>query len=73
MTMHAETTYCPWIGPWEISDRLGVPRATIDTWHHRGFLPAPWLCISRRPVWHEQDIAEWAESVGKAYRIPDAQ
>ena len=69
----AEPPFAPWrgigdqpVGMIEIAARLGVKRATVDTWHHRGILPAPtWPSVSGRPLWAWHVIERWAVETGR--------
>ena len=54
------------VGISEIADRLGVQRATVDQWRHRGLLPDPRWTISGNPAWDWSDIETWAQETGRA-------
>ena len=56
---------CTPIGLSEIGALLGVKRATVDTWRHRGILPAPRWTVSGRPAWNLSDVLAWAERTGR--------
>jgi len=50
----------------EIARRLGVPRATVDTWRHRGHLPEPDLVLGpRQLLWAWRTIEAWARETGR--------
>ncbi len=55
------------VGTVEIAARLGVARATVDSWRARstGF-PAPAWTVGGRPAWDWAEVAEWARSTGRA-------
>lgn len=44
----------------EISDRTGVPVATLRWYRHRGLGPQTWL-LGRRVVAYEDDVETWIE------------
>lgn len=44
----------------EISDRTGVPVATLRWYRHRGLGPQTWL-LGRRVVAYEDDVEAWLE------------
>lgn len=53
------------LGIAEIAQTLSVERATVDTWRHRGILPAPDFAVSGRPAWHWSTIVAWAQATGR--------
>jgi len=54
------------VGMNEIARRLGVPRATVDTWRHRGHLPEPDLVLGpRQLLWAWRTIEAWARETGR--------
>ena len=53
------------VGPVEIAERLGVARATVDTWRQRGVLPAPDWHVSGRPLWDWPTVESWARDTGR--------
>ena len=55
------------VGPVEVAERLGVKRATVDTWRLRGLLPEP-VTISGHPLWEWDIVKRWARDTG---RLPD--
>ena len=53
------------VGLNQIAERLGVPRATVDTWRHRGQLPEPELTLGpRQLLWEWAAVEAWAREAG---------
>lgn len=56
---------CEPVGIPEIAERLGVKRATVDTWRVRELLPEPRWVVGGRPCWDWPDVEAWAERTGR--------
>jgi len=56
---------CDPVGIPEIAARLGVKRATVDTWRLRGLLPEPRWTVGGRPAWEWADVQGWAWKTGR--------
>lgn len=55
------------VGAVEIAARLGVARATVDSWRIRdsGF-PDPDWTVGGRPAWRWSAVRDWAAATGRA-------
>lgn len=54
------------VGLNQIAERLQVPRATVDTWRHRGQLPEPDLVLGpRQLLWEWAKVEAWAKGTGR--------
>ena len=54
------------VGTYEIAQRCGVGRSTVDAWRQRdlGF-PAPRCTVGNRPAWEWNDVWEWIDRTGR--------
>jgi hypothetical protein len=49
------------VGLTPIGERLGVARATVDSWPHRGKLPQPHQMIGIHPFWEWKKLQRQIE------------
>jgi predicted site-specific integrase-resolvase len=47
------------VGLTQIAERLGVARATVDSWRRRGQLPEPHQMVGIHPLWDWERLNSW--------------
>ncbi len=54
------------VGTYEIAERFGVSRKTVDMWRERhDAFPAPAWQVGNRPAWKWSEVREWGIATGR--------